>query len=57
MTDHASHKISSYKDSDFKNVVFCRVCSREEKDLESPCPGKFVLLSVEKEVDKDMERT
>lgn len=52
MPDHPSHRLDSYVDSDRKRVVYCRVCSREEENLSSPCPGKFVPLSQDNEVDK-----
>lgn len=49
MSDHPTHKLDSYKDG-FKWVTFCRVCSREEENLSTPCPGKFVPLSQDKEI-------
>lgn len=45
MSEHPTHKLDSYADSDRRRVVFCVVCSREEENLGSPCPGKFVPLS------------
>lgn len=42
MSDHPSHKLDAYKDTDHKWVTFCMVCSREEENLIDPCPGKFV---------------
>mgnify|MGYP001596246982 FL=1 len=59
MSEHPSHKLDAYHDGDHKSVVFCRVCSREEENLGTPCPGKFVPLShdkLQKEVDNRSEQ-
>ena len=47
MSEHPSHKLDSYKDTDRKWIVFCTLCSREEENLSSQCSGKFLPLSRE----------
>lgn len=49
MSEHPTHKLDVYKDVEHKWVTFCRVCSREEENLSTTCPGKFVPLSVDKD--------
>ena len=44
--DHPTHRINFYHDNR-KRVVYCSVCSREEADLSTPCPGKFIPESAD----------
>ena len=55
--EHPSHKLDSYKDTDRRWIVFCKVCSREEENLSSPCPGKFVPLSQDKFFNEPVDKT
>ena len=43
--DHPTHRLNFYHDN-HKRIVYCEKCSREDADLSTPCPGKFVPLSV-----------
>lgn len=55
---HPSHTLDAYQDSDRKWIVFCKVCSREEENLSTECPKKFIPLSQDATfaVDKDKEQ-
>lgn len=46
MPEHSSHKLEAYKDDAHKWIVYCSVCSREEENLSTPCPGKFVVKEI-----------
>ena len=59
MTDHPTHKLSAYKDG-FVWVAFCRLCSREGKNLAVECPGEFVPMSQQnstKPIDTEKEQS
>lgn len=56
MPYHLSHKLETYKDDEHHWITYCSVCSREEENLSTPCPGKFVSLTLDEKVDKTTEQ-
>lgn len=34
-----AHKLKTYRDDAYKNVVFCSICG-QDTDLSGPCPGE-----------------
>lgn len=49
------HRLSQYQDGHYLWVVFCKVCSGEGLQLQSPCPGEYVEKLPIKIVDTDKE--